>query len=287
VVVRLDFDFEHTAWQPGQHFYLTFPSLSIWQAHPYTPSSSPNSRSNVQHHTYIIRTRNGQSSKLAQFANGTIPVVLTGPYGKAFPAHDTQNMLAVAGGTGVSFTLPAAVAALRQMIVPQATVDFVWVMRRAADLRWLETETAELKAMLRRNPGLLISIFVTRESTAQLPYCCNVPAGSPLALTSDPEKKTDIEITSASSGSGSESDGRSALQQLLAIDQPRFGVYFLGEKHPNMQEIVASFMDRASVAGGCIQVLGSGPEAMGSDLRHAVAQVEESEGLDFYWDSRE
>lgn len=287
VVVRLDFDFEHSAWQPGQHFYLTFPSLSIWQAHPYTPSSSPNPRSNVQHHTYIIRTRNGQSGKLAEFANGTIPVILTGPYGKAFPAHDTQNMLAVAGGTGVSFTIPAAIAALRQIIVPQATVDFIWVVRRAADLRWLETEMAELKSMLRNNPGLLISIFVTRESTAQLPYCCNVPAGSPpTALSTDPEKKTDVEVTSASSSS-SESDGRSALQQLLAIDQPRFSVSFMGEKHPDMQEIMTSFMERASVAGGCIQVLGSGPEAMGSDLRSAVAKADVSEPLDFYWDSRE
>lgn len=36
--------------------------------------------------------------------------------------------------------------------------------------------------------------------------------------------------------------------------------------------------------------MGSGPEAMGSDLRAAVAKIHmgrEGEGLNLYWDSRE
>ena len=57
VCIRLDFDFEHEAWLPGQHFYLCFPSLSIWQSHPFTVASSPDASSKSQHHTYLLRAR--------------------------------------------------------------------------------------------------------------------------------------------------------------------------------------------------------------------------------------
>jgi NAD(P)H-flavin reductase len=283
VVVRMDFDFKHReAWLPGQHFYLTHPGLSIWQAHPYTPASSPDARNNVQHHTYLLRVRRGQTSMLAALASSsaTLSTILTGPYGKGYPSHDTQNVLAVAGGTGVTFTLPIAIAALRQLIVPQAVVDFVWVIRRAQDLLWLPTEMVDLKAMLKESPGLRISIFVTRESSAHLAPCCNKPLKT--TVTSQ-EKEAGSSVISSSS----EISSQSMLQELLALNQERFNVNFLGNSHPSMKEIVKSFIERAATRGGDMQILGSGPEAMGSDLRAAVAKIEESEGCDFYWDSRE
>lgn len=54
-----------------------------------------------------------------------------------------------------------------------------------------------------------------------------------------------------------------------------------------MPTVVTSFMERANKRGGYIQIVGSGPESMGSDLRAAISTVEEKDGLDFYWDSRE
>jgi hypothetical protein len=285
VIVRLDFDFEQEAWEPGQHFYLCFPSLSIWQSHPFTVSSMPDLSSNMQHHTYLLRARKGQTAQLAALAGQSdVPVVMTGPYGPGWPRHTTDNVLAVAGGTGVTFTLPIVIASLRQLIVPQATVDFVWVIRRAQDLLWLNKEFVELKEMLATNPGLRISIFVTREDTPHIPFCCNRPSKQPQSKQ-DPEKGPSTFV--ADSSSSSELSNRATLQELLAIDQDRFSVELLGSHHPTMPTVVTSFMERANKRGGYIQVVGSGPDSMGSDLRTAISQVEEKDGLDFYWDSRE
>lgn len=283
VIVRLDFDFEQAAWEPGQHFYLCFPSLSIWQSHPFTVSSVPDFRSNVQHHTYLLRGRKGQTAQLATLAGQSdVPVIMTGPYGPGYPRHTTDNMLAVAGGTGVTFTYPIVMASLRQLIVPQATVDFVWVIRRAQDLLWLNSEFEQLKEMLSTNPGLRISIFVTREDQPHIPICCNRPSKQP-QRREDPEKGASANVSSGSS----EISNRATLQELLAVDHERFHVELLGSHHPTMPTVVSSFMERANKRGGYIQIVGSGPDAMGSDLRTAISKVEEKDGLDFYWDSRE
>ncbi|OQN99658.1 hypothetical protein B0A48_14800 [Cryoendolithus antarcticus] len=286
IVTRIDFQFEHMeAWQPGQHFFLCFPALSIWSSHPFTTASLPDPQSNVQHHTYLLRVRKGQTSQLAAVAQskGTIDTIMTGPYGFGFPRYDTQNVLLVAGRTGVTFTHPIAFAAIRQLIIPQAIVDFVWVIRRAQDLLWLPNEMAELKAMLADDVSLRIKIFVTRESTAHLAPCCDVKPVSGKAKVIESEKLS----SQSSSSTVSELTSGAILQALLAIDQPRFSVDFMPDEHPSMQAVVEDFTERAATRGGDVQILGSGPESMGSDLRAAVAVIRTSEEVHFYWDSRE
>lgn len=273
IVVRLDFDYDHREpWKPGQHFCLCFPSLSTWQSHPFTPSSTPELKSGVQHHTYLIRVRQGQTSQLV--TESTIPVILTGPYGNEHPKYETRNVLAVAGGTGVSFTLPIALAGLKQLMIPRAAVDFVWIVRRAEDLEWLATELSELRELLKTCPSLRVSIFVTRET--------NGNAMSKTAHSSDDEKGASV-LTSSKASSSSQSSNENDLTS--ATD--RFNITYLGDHHPAMSEIVGDFMDRAEALGGNIEIVASGPEAMGSDLRSAVAAVGTREHLDFYWDSRE
>ena len=283
-VLRLDFDYEHRTsggWEAGQHFYLTFPSLSIWQAHPYTISSVPDVNSKTQHHTYLIRVRDGQTKKLAALGDGaTVPVILSGPYGHGFPSYEAQHVLAVAGGTGVTFTLPIIMEAVRQCTFTAAVLDFVWVVRKAEDVLWLSSELSQMKRMLNEALGLRISIFVSRDVR-------HAVSGSkekqPVREESVKEKGDGIK-TSVSSLSG-RSDV--SLDDLLASNDPRFQVHWLKDHHPSVAELVLDFVERAKDVGGGMEIVGSGPEAMGSDLRAAVAKINDSEGLSLYWDSRE
>jgi ferric-chelate reductase len=277
VCIRLDFDFEHEAWLPGQHFYLCFPSLSIWQSHPFTVASSPDASSKSQHHTYLLRARKGQTAQFKALAGQAISTVMTGPYGPGLPGDATPNVLTVAGGTGVTFTLPIVAESLRQSLVPQALVEFVWVVRHAEDLLWLEQELGHLKSLLHTNPGLYISIFVTREQKEDLDPS-RVGTINTTVITNDPEK-------TAMSSTSSLSTYKS-LQGLLLKDHERFTIEYVGQ-HPSMSTIVDTFMERANKRGGYIQVFGSGPDLMDSDVRKAVSNVEEKDGLKFYWDSRE
>jgi NAD(P)H-flavin reductase len=283
VVVRLDFDYEQNAWEPGQHFFLCFPSLSIWQSHPFTVSSIPDLSNTVQHHTYILRARKGQTSQLAAIAGqSNVPVIITGPYGPGWPDHATENVLAVAGGTGVTFTYPIVLASLRQSIDPRAAVDFVWIIRHARDLLWLDEELVQLKELLATNPGLRINIFVTREDASQKAVRSNKLTKQPRE-SQDPEKGVSPNFSSSSS----QTSNRATLHDLLANDHDRLKVALLGGKHPMMSTVVDSFMERAHKRGGYIHVVGSGPAGMGSDLRTAISSVKDEDSLEFYWDSRE
>lgn len=277
VCIRLDFDFEHEAWLPGQHFYLCFPSLSIWQSHPFTVASSPDASSKSQHHTYLLRARKGQTAEFKALAGQTITTVMTGPYGPGLPGDATPNVLTVAGGTGVTFTLPIVFESLRQSLVPQSLVEFVWVVRHAEDLLWLDQELGHLKSLLHTNPGLYISIFVTREQRQDLDPSSAAPIAA-TTITNDPEK-------TATSSSSSLSNYKS-LQGLLLKDHDRFSIEYVGQR-PSMSAIIDTFMERANKRGGYIQVFGSGPDSMDSDVRKAVSNMEEKDGLKFYWDSRE
>ena len=90
---------------PGQHFFLTFPSISLLQSHPFTPAVV-----NGDQQVYVIAGMAGETGRLVeatQTQNGEgIPVVLCGPYGRPVLDHGAEHFLLVAGGTGVSFTLP-------------------------------------------------------------------------------------------------------------------------------------------------------------------------------------
>lgn len=274
MALRLDFDYEHRQpWKPGQHFHICFPSLSIWQSHPFTPSSLPVPESGVQHHTYILRVRKGITEKLAALEGaGTVPVILTGPYGDGHPSPDTPNVLAVAGGTGVTFPLPIAFATLGQPMLPAAAVDFVWIIRRSQDLRWISTELQQLKDLLPKFPSLRMNIFITRESETS----------SEKSLT----EKERVLIKSSSWSSSGSTEGE-ALEELMQQCCRRFKVLFLGDHHPSVEEVVSEFFERADINGGNVEVVGSGPEGLGSDLRDAVARVKTREAVRCYWDSRE
>lgn len=279
--VRITFNFEHSAWKPGQHFFLCFPSLSIWQSHPFTVASSPDPASRVQRHVYLLRARKGQTAELVSLAGQTdLAVIITGPYGPNLPGDLTENVLAVSGGTGVTFSLPVAIAALRQNLQPQAVVDFVWVIRYAQDLLWLQKEFTALKDSLETNPGLRITVIVTREFNAHLSGQ-DEPVKTQI-IANDPEK-----TGTGSSTPSSMLSNPKALEDLMRVDNERFCIKFLGNQHPSMQEVLSSFLDRATKRGGYMQVIGSGPEPMGSDLRAAIAGMESKDELRFYWDSRE
>ncbi|KAK7544958.1 ferric-chelate reductase-like protein [Phyllosticta citribraziliensis] len=296
-VIRLDFVHNHEPWQPGQHFYLCFPALSIWQSHPMTPSSVPAPHPAVPHHTYIIRAEKGETRRLAELAekleiasgssskassleNGTdyekgkarevqmeaseqtTPVILTGPYGEKILHEDGEvdNMLAIAGGTGISFTLPIATAAISDA----KTIDLVWIVRKAANVAWIAPELLELKAAMKEGyaPGLRIKVFVTRDA------------------------QKDSEASSRALSR--------KVEEVLA-SQTNFSVEWLADHHPSSRDVLGAFVDRAAAQGGRCQVVASGPAGLGTDLRSAVAERcdagrvwkgEESADLELYWDNR-
>jgi len=266
-IVRIDFDHTHKPWFPGQHFYLTFPTLSIWQSHPFTPLSSPVMGSSTQHHTYIIRAMRGQTANLAALEGTSTPVILNGPYGASALDRGATNILAIAGGTGITFTLPIIHEAMRKSVSTKGAVHLVWMIRETSHLQWILPELLELKTLMRdgKADNLVVDIFVTRQSSLALAVEKKEDSTTPPSTT-----KEGVVTTSPSQDTPRRRGSADSHADLLATDTPNFSVH-VDAPRPYMAAIVASFQDATITHGGRSQVVASGPSSLGHDLRSAVA----------------
>ncbi|PKY01041.1 hypothetical protein P168DRAFT_334994 [Aspergillus campestris IBT 28561] len=274
-VVRIDFHHPHSGWEIGQHFYLCFPDLSIWQSHPMTPASVPDTASGVstQSHTYLIRAKSGLTRALAATHSHThtqypkpesdsgpmtTPIILSGPYGHAITDDDLHctddiNIFCAAGGTGVTFVLPLlqAIVLNSWFQTRKSIVEFVWVVRHCVDVRWIQAELDALRAVADRCAHFRIRVFVTRDveglsgSSSDSGFDCDDGSGS---------------------GSGSGSDEQSQAFEMRCL-RPS-----LAEQpvHPDLAHYMQDFVERTPC--GPTRVFASGPAGLVSSLRGAVAQ---------------
>ena len=277
-VVRLDMEARHGAWRIGQHFFLTFPALSIWQAHPFTPASVPR-EGGVQRHVYVVRACGGETKRLAEMvekaegrfpvAQVTTPVILQGAFGGSVVDRDVENVLAVTGGTGITYVVPVLMAALQEES-RASNIELVWTVRHAENLAWMGPELAYLKAQIGRverehdagdkvpivaekpKKRFRIRIYVTRPRTMQ-----------EQSTTRNGKKELDGGAVSVAS------EAEEDLEDLLC-ECPGFSVTYLNSGRPDVSNMVNTFMEQ-TVEEGRTQVVGSGPPELGTQLRAAVA----------------
>jgi predicted ferric reductase len=322
-IVRMTFTHEHAAWTIGQHFYLTFPALSIWQSHPFTPSSVPNTESNTQQHTYIIRAYDGETRKLANLAEAaakcyprteaTTPVIMMGPHGGSTMNRDITNMLCISGGTGVTFTIPAIIAALSPDS-PVRNIELIWTVRHVENLAWLRPELAYLLSHLAplANTGSLdkhfkdpimtlqgpkrfrIRIYVTRPRPRTAATATTTTALYP--STKETFQSDDKELcptTTISSFDSADDNEKDSVADLIPT-HPDFFLTYLESGRPSVRAAVDAFLDN-TVEYGRSQVIGSGPAALGTQIREAVAvrnapgrvwRGDEEGDVECVWDDR-
>lgn len=295
-IIRMTFTHEQP-WQLGQHFYLTFPALSIWQSHPFTPASLPNPSASVQTHTYVIRACNGETKKLAELAEAaanryprgddSTPVIMQGPYGGSVLNNDVSNILAITGGTGVTYPLPIIKAALAENS-PVRNIELVWTVRHIENLAWIGPELTYLKSQLDQlrsrthdtfdedklekvpivavdaKKRFRIRIFITRSDASR-----SARRSPPRPVRPDEKAKDYGFDDKLSPISSIESDFESELED-LARDMPNFSITYLHNARPDVNGLIDAFMD-GTVEQGRTQIIGSGPPDLGTQLRAAVA----------------
>ncbi|RDW58023.1 ferric-chelate reductase [Coleophoma cylindrospora] len=307
-VIRLEYTHNHEAWEVGQHFFLCFPALSVWQSHPLTVASVPGQHPESPRHVYIIRCRSGETGRLkklylelasqpnADSKDGTLttPVVMSGPYGSSLlpSSGDSQlpeptNILTVAGGTGITLTLPLVqLATSSPALLQGAAVDLVWTIRRVSNADWIAQELEGLRKRAASSASnLRIHIFITQESSAS---SSATPSVSSLQEKIQPDTHTQP-LPSSSSVSSMEINSQ-ALQS-----SKNFSVTYLTDARPSIEEIVRTFVGTRAEPAFRTRVVASGPNEMGKDLRAAVAglcdagKVWKGDGtrdLELVWDDR-
>ena len=126
---------------PGQHVYITFPSLKEkLRLNPFTVANLPSQDHKFQ---IVARVLGGTTSILNRMARQPqpVPLLLEGPYGgaKYFPDFSNYNsVLLVAGGVGATFTLPI----YRRLLAScggdgsSESLRFIWTVKNQEDAAW-------------------------------------------------------------------------------------------------------------------------------------------------------
>ena len=142
------------SWCPGQHVFLSFPSISPLQSHPFTIASSPSSPTGEL--TFVVRAHAGFSRRLYNRAISLLPttsspakenpftVILDGPYGRPpnFLQYDT--LVLIAASTGATFTVPILLHVL-QSLQPTCVrrIEFVWIVKSGSNFEWFAHEISQ------------------------------------------------------------------------------------------------------------------------------------------------
>jgi NAD(P)H-flavin reductase len=175
---------------------------------------------------------------------------MCGPYGTALLPEispETSNILAIAGGTGVSLTLPVVLAATASPSFAGAPINFVWIIRRAPNTQWISRELDELKRRAAlQSTNLRIKIFVTQEDSNA--------ADSEVPIVDIDEKDNTISVAKGSS-SGSEISSSSIEKGR----QSNFSITYLTGQRPSLQEMVEEFIESRASSSWRTRVIASGP----------------------------
>ncbi|KAI6780718.1 ferric reductase like transmembrane component [Emericellopsis cladophorae] len=257
-IVRLDFKHPQKPWSIGQHFYICFTDGSIWQSHPFTPLNLPERAADgTTQHSYILRAKGGETRKMAEILaetrKSTTGVILTGPYGANITRSltSTDNVLCIAGGTGITYVLPVVMDVCRRPAVNRK-VEIVWFVRHRTDVDWIKPELNVLEDQ-DNGTELKIRIFTTRDTIDDTDEP-STPISDDSGLSSDDEKKSPS----------------SPRQRKLITIRPSTAAATAGNSgHPNVKPIVQHFVERT--VSGPTKVYSSGPGRMMSELREAIA----------------
>jgi predicted ferric reductase len=286
-VIRLDFVHSQYAWAVGEHFYLCFPQISLWQSHPFTPLSLPGTRSDgQQRHSYILRAKKGATKVLADIASvacvpganekksdnnvaPTTPVILSGPYGGSIVKDvlPQTNVLCIAGGTGITFVVPVLLNLINQQRSPDRKVELIWAVRRDSDMAWI---SQELDALRRASVliNLNVRVFVTRQNELD---DVNLAGQSADAESKQVFTEDKMAISSASSSSEEDQKTTSPRSGSFSVHHTASVEGSSESRHPDLGGLVQQFV--SSTVRSSTTVFASGPGSMISDLRKIIAKA--------------
>jgi len=139
--VRITLPDRRMNWTAGQHVFLNVPGVSTlpFESHPFTIASIR--EPTIEGHknqplVFIIRTMNGFTRHLYNHAvshpGKPVAMLVDGPYGRPPSVDCFSTVVLLAGGSGVSFTLPLLleiISSARRNESPVRRVLFVWSIK--------------------------------------------------------------------------------------------------------------------------------------------------------------
>ncbi|SGZ50201.1 CIC11C00000004282 [Sungouiella intermedia] len=132
-------DIKNLKWKPGQHVFLRFPGIRVFDNHPFSIASVRKE----EHLKFVIVPGKGLTRKLFEKLDSAVikeKVMVDGPYGgTSREVSGFDNVLLFATGSGVTVTLPYLTAIAQSNIATQEA-HFVWIIRNLQAIEWIHDE---------------------------------------------------------------------------------------------------------------------------------------------------
>ncbi|KAG1731750.1 ferric reductase NAD binding domain-containing protein, partial [Suillus lakei] len=267
----------HFHWSPGQTAYLIMPSVSTlpFEAHPFTIASFDSSLLSTatagaqssseilgssapfwKELVFLVNVQGGFTRKLKEVAakKENVKVFVDGPYGPSPDLGSYDTSVLVAGGSGVSYTLPVFLNIIERVRKGKSSctrVVFIWSIRGAEYVQWIEE--ALIKAVELAPPSLTVSIrlFIT---------------GSSSTAQSNSSKEDNSTLASSSEKKGSPEHIVTRRDSLSSSFLSLRGVKMEAGR-PNLDALLK---EEVSVTSGRMSVSVCGSQGIARAVRHAL-----------------
>ncbi|KAF4995577.1 hypothetical protein FGRMN_5030 [Fusarium graminum] len=142
----------------GKHGYLWIPAVRAFETHPFTMVST-------EPLEFVVAAYDGFTRSLHKYAlenpGAELKASVEGPYGSLPDFRSYGRVMLIAGGSGASFTIGAALNMLKTLDVDvEIDIEFVWMIRNHAYLAWF----SEHLEALHHDRRVSTKVYVTRTS---------------------------------------------------------------------------------------------------------------------------
>ncbi|KAF5373099.1 hypothetical protein D9758_001494 [Tetrapyrgos nigripes] len=255
-------------WTPGQHVFVRFITLGLhaFSSHPFTVASISPLRSGrdvaeSDGHgklELVFAVQGGITKKLAGLVKDkpakALRVWVDGPYGgvpgKSLGEYESVYLLA--GGSGVSFTLPILMGFVRQAQASKLKcrhIEFILAVRTSDSISWLEEQLTTAREL-----GFTISVHVTRSPDDQ--------AINRLGKDKNTTSNDGIEENDYTNNESIDDDKAMSMMK---------GPFGLSYGRPNLP---ARIHKACQTTNGSMAVAACGPDSFLYDVRNAVADCQ-------------
>lgn len=285
------------SWSPGQHVFLSFPTISPLQSHPFTIASTPLSDSGKL--SFVVRAHAGFSRRLYNRANSVLPttskpskenlltVIIDGPYGRPPNFQQYDTIVLIAGSTGVTFTIPILLQVLQSTHpICVRRIEFVWIVKSGPQFEWFADEISlALQLAQNKNIQLEVTCCVTCDPTYTTNFpvrqtfrksstkCCCI--GSERLSRSNSNLEGQEKLDDASISSESPDSGPAAICSCSIGNEEDSPCVTVGR--PDLREILERNL---RLARGETGVAACGPVGLMARTRSLVAELSDERGAE-------
>ncbi|THH32758.1 hypothetical protein EUX98_g1466 [Antrodiella citrinella] len=249
-------------WRAGQHMFVAFPSLGPGQSHPLTVASVVERDAKEQELVFVVRVRDGLTRKLkdhvVEVGACEVPVILDGPYGSPPDITPFSTCVFIAGGSGITFTLPRFEDLVNQVNDGKAcarSITFIWAIRERGHMRWVSKRLAEITALVPPHVALSVSIFITSSTGAA--ELTNSDGTSTPTMSEDSSDDVEKRSQAATFGGGGEDD----LEE-------KFDRIALYRERPDLKKMLE---EEVKGSEGPVSVDVSGPQTLIATVRSVLS----------------